>query len=104
MNAPADVLGPIEPCQASPKAVEPDRGADGDRGNGRPRRGVETDGGRASRAGLIAAIATLDDFSTDVLPPLNFGGSLHIRSFRQRRDPARPKSRHGDARPWCMAR
>jgi hypothetical protein len=43
--------------------------------------GLKRMGARASRAGLIAAIETLHDFPTGVLPLLNFGRSLHIGSF-----------------------
>ncbi|HXN88623.1 MAG TPA: hypothetical protein VN890_04630, partial [Methylocella sp.] len=39
--------------------------------------GLKRMGGRASRAGLIAAIETLRDFPTGVLPPVNFGRGQH---------------------------
>jgi mono/diheme cytochrome c family protein len=39
--------------------------------------GLKRMGARASRAGLIAAIETLRDFPTGVLPPLNFGRGQH---------------------------
>jgi hypothetical protein len=43
--------------------------------------GLKRMGARASRAGLVAAIETLHDFPTGVLPPLNFDRGLHIGSF-----------------------
>jgi ABC-type branched-subunit amino acid transport system substrate-binding protein len=39
--------------------------------------GLKRMGARASRAGLIAAIETLRDFPTGVLPPLSFGRGQH---------------------------
>ena len=39
--------------------------------------GLKRMGARASHAGLIAAIETLQDFPTVVLPPLNFGRGQH---------------------------
>jgi hypothetical protein len=39
--------------------------------------GLKRMGARASRAGLIAAIETLRDFPTGVLPPVNFGRGQH---------------------------
>jgi ABC-type branched-subunit amino acid transport system substrate-binding protein len=39
--------------------------------------GLKRMGASASRAGLIAALETLRDFPTDVLPPLNFGRGQH---------------------------
>jgi len=43
--------------------------------------GLKRMGARATRAGLIAAIESLHDFPTGVLPSLNFGRGLHIGSF-----------------------
>jgi ABC-type branched-subunit amino acid transport system substrate-binding protein len=40
--------------------------------------GLKRMGSRASRAGLVAAIETLRDFPTGVLPPLSFGRGQHI--------------------------
>lgn len=40
--------------------------------------GLKRMGGRASRAGLIAAIETLRGFQTGVLPPLSFGRGQHV--------------------------
>lgn len=39
--------------------------------------GVKRMGGRASRAGLIAALETVRDFPTGVLPPVSFGRGQH---------------------------
>jgi hypothetical protein len=43
--------------------------------------GLKRMGARASRAGLIAAVETLRDFPTGVLPPLTFARAAHTGSF-----------------------